>query len=79
MKKPEKGVVLGKAMRLARERAGLTQEQLAQAVGLTVSSVSRIEAGQTTDPKFSTVAAVAAATGLTVGELLDLPKKKNEK
>lgn len=48
---------------LARKQAGLTQNELAQKVGLTRSAVAQWEAEGGTIPKKSTLSAVASATG----------------
>jgi transcriptional regulator with XRE-family HTH domain len=51
-------------LRTARERKGLTQEQLAAAVGLTQASISQLETREGTRPAFDTVVALAAALGV---------------
>lgn len=48
----------------ARQRAGLTQHQLAQAADLSRATVHLIEAGAC-DPRLSTVTSLADALGLT--------------
>jgi transcriptional regulator with XRE-family HTH domain len=50
----------------ARKRAGLTQAQLATALGTHQPVVARWEAGRT-EPKFSTVVAAVRAAGLELG------------
>jgi len=49
MKKPLM-LVLGKRIRLARERAGLTQEAMAEAIGVSRTAVARWETGDN-EPK----------------------------
>lgn len=62
---------LGKAIRQLREKQDLTQEGLAQEAGLTTSTVSVIERGQS-NPAWGTVAAIAEALGVSVVELAKL-------
>jgi transcriptional regulator with XRE-family HTH domain len=61
---------LGTNLREARERLGLTQEQVAERSGVHATEVSRIEAGKR-DPQVSTVKKLAAAVELAPGRLLD--------
>jgi transcriptional regulator with XRE-family HTH domain len=52
-------------LRSLREAAGMTQEGLARAAQLSVSSVAKLERGGM-DPSWSTVLRLAAALGVTV-------------
>lgn len=61
---------LGPNLRAARERLGLTQEQVAERSGVHVTEVSRIETGKR-DPQVSTVRRLAAAVEVKPGQLLD--------
>jgi Zn-dependent peptidase ImmA (M78 family)/DNA-binding XRE family transcriptional regulator len=61
---------LGKRIAAARERAGLTQAQLAREVGLTQSAVSRIESGERSVDSLE-LAAIADRLGISVLDLLD--------
>ncbi len=61
---------LGTNLRGARERLGLTQEQVAERSGVHATEVSRIEAGKR-DPQVSTVRRLAAAVEVKPGQLLD--------
>lgn len=61
---------LGANLREARERLGLTQEQVAQRSGVHATEVSRIEAGKR-DPQVSTVRRLAKAVDVKPGQLLD--------
>ena len=63
----------GKRLKALREAAGLTQQQLAVKAGLSVSNLSQLEQGQKTDPRISTVAALAGALGVTCDELMGRP------
>jgi transcriptional regulator with XRE-family HTH domain len=61
---------LGTNLREARERLGLTQEQVAQRSGVHATEVSRIEAGKR-DPQVSTVERLAKAVEVKPGRLFD--------
>jgi transcriptional regulator with XRE-family HTH domain len=52
-----------------REAAGMSQQELAVAAGLSVSIVSQIERGSRSDPRVSTVLALAKALGVGVEQL----------
>lgn len=58
------------AIREYRERAGVSQDALAETAGLSVRTVRRIERDSDYDPGVSTAARVAAALGVTVDDLL---------
>jgi transcriptional regulator with XRE-family HTH domain len=53
----------GSLVTLARVRAKMTQRQLAEASGISQSTIARIESG-VADPQFSTVERLLAAVGL---------------
>lgn len=61
---------LGTKLREARERSGLTQEQVAQRSGVHATEVSRIEAGKR-DPRVTTLRRLAKAVEVKPGQLLD--------
>ena len=61
---------LGTNLREARERLGLTQEQVADRSGVHATEVSRIEAGKR-DPQVSTVERLAEAVKVKPGRLLE--------
>lgn len=63
---------LGKRLQLARRRAGLTQQELCQVANLSYSTLAKIERGAIKSPSVFTVASIAAATGTTIEDLLDL-------
>lgn len=60
----------GTRLREARERLGLTQEDVAQRSGVHASEISRMEAGKR-DPKISTLERLAEAVEVKPGQLLD--------
>jgi transcriptional regulator with XRE-family HTH domain len=55
-------------VRIAREKAGLTQEQLAWAAGLHQTEIARIEGGRR-NPGLDTIFKVARGLGVPPGEL----------
>jgi transcriptional regulator with XRE-family HTH domain len=61
---------LGQIIRLARQRAGLTQEDLAARVSRTPESISNIERGLQ-EPGVKTVQSLAKALGLPLSEMFD--------
>jgi transcriptional regulator with XRE-family HTH domain len=61
---------LGQNLREARDKLGLTQEQVAERSGVQAGEVSRIEAGKR-DPQISTVLKLAKALEVAPGQLLD--------
>ncbi len=61
--------VIGNRIKAARERAHLTQEQLAEMVGLSPTHLSVIERGVKT-PKLDTFVRIANALGVSVDALL---------
>ena len=50
------------------ERAGLSQHQLAEEVGLAGNNLQRLESGTKALPRFDTVARLAAALGLSLDD-----------
>jgi transcriptional regulator with XRE-family HTH domain len=62
-------VILGVNVRTARQRAGLTQAELAHRAGLAQPAISLIEAGQA-NPTVQTLQQVADALGCPLADLL---------
>jgi transcriptional regulator with XRE-family HTH domain len=56
-------------VRQLRTAAGLTQQGLATAAGLSVSAVVQLESGKIPDPRVSTLKALAKALGTTLDDL----------
>jgi transcriptional regulator with XRE-family HTH domain len=56
-------------LRVAREAAGLTQEELASAIGTTQAYYSKVEGGRH-DPGVRTVAKIAVGLGVTAADLM---------
>jgi transcriptional regulator with XRE-family HTH domain len=66
-----------KALRTAR---GLSQQQLADRAGLTKSNVTQLEQGRITDPRLSTLRALAGALEVRIDEVTgDAPMPQVEK
>ena len=61
---------LGNAIRDARERAGMTQAELADALGVTQNLVGRLEAGGRNDPRTSTLVRLCKTLGTSLDELV---------
>jgi transcriptional regulator with XRE-family HTH domain len=61
---------LGPRVRERRVALGLSQEQLARRADVGLNAVHRLEMGQTTDPHFSTLSAIAEALGTTIAQLV---------
>lgn len=60
------------SLRMLREAAGLTQQDLAKLTGLTTATISYAEMGRV-DPSLDTIKRLAAALGVQPGALLDEP------
>jgi predicted ATPase/transcriptional regulator with XRE-family HTH domain len=69
---PLPAVSLAELLRTLRERAGLTQEELAERAGLTPHAVSALERGARTRPYPHTVRALGEALGLSQAEQAEL-------
>lgn len=62
---------LAAALVRARNRTGMSQYDLEEKSGVSRPTIANIETGETTDVKLSTLARLADALGITVGELAD--------
>lgn len=60
----------GKRLRWLRRRQDLTQEQLAESVGISVESISNMERGIYA-PSFETLEKLSTALSLSVSDLFD--------
>ena len=70
---------IGDNIRAARLAAGLTQKQLAEAAGLFVPQLSRLEKGLTGGPKVGTLKRLADVLKLPVCKLIDPPPPEPKK
>jgi transcriptional regulator with XRE-family HTH domain len=79
----ERVSLLAQRLKQLREAAGMTQQGLANAAGLSMAVVSQLEQGLRADPRTSTLVALAKALGVTVDALAvgpgEAPKKKRKK
>ncbi len=73
----EKG--LGKHLQAARQKAGLTQQQLCQQANLSFSTLTKIERGAIRAPSIFTIQAIAGALGTNLDELIGAatPERRN--
>jgi FMN phosphatase YigB (HAD superfamily)/DNA-binding XRE family transcriptional regulator len=67
---PMDEVGLGQKLQDARKAAGLTQQDLCQRAGLSYSTLAKIERGAIKAPSIFTIQSIAAALGVTLGQLL---------
>ncbi|GAC1501043.1 MAG: hypothetical protein NVS1B10_05010 [Candidatus Saccharimonadales bacterium] len=61
---------LGKQLQLARQNAGLTQQQLCHKANLSFSTLTKIERGAIKAPSIFTIQAIATALGIGLEELI---------
>src|SRR5262245_52714670 len=74
--------VFSARMRELRETTGMSQQDLAVKADLSLSQVSKLEQGKKADPRVSTLLRLAAALGVTPGQVLDdlpLPAEEPKK
>jgi transcriptional regulator with XRE-family HTH domain len=62
----------GEKIRRLRLKTGMSQEGLAQRVGVTTHTIWRLENGPTFNPRLETLRALAKALGVPLKELLDV-------
>jgi transcriptional regulator with XRE-family HTH domain len=62
---------IGQRIREARSRRGWSQNELASRAAVKQPTLQRIEAGLRQDPSIRTIAALAAALGMTIDSLVD--------
>ena len=60
---------LGTRIRKVRERAGISQAELARRIGISATSMNAIEGGHT-DPRASRIVAIARELGVSTDALL---------
>ena len=65
----------GQAMKILRQRKGLSQGDIHRATGFERSYVSDLERGRVKDPRLSTVILIANAVGVSVNELIETARK----
>jgi transcriptional regulator with XRE-family HTH domain len=57
-------------IRTCRERAGLSQEDVAYGSGLSVRHYQKLEAGESLNPKLENIFGIAAALGMSLSSLI---------
>jgi transcriptional regulator with XRE-family HTH domain len=67
-------VSVNEKIKLIREAKGLTQEQVAEKLGISPTAYGNVERGDN-DPKLSRLQEISDVLGITVSELLDLTDK----
>jgi transcriptional regulator with XRE-family HTH domain len=65
--------IFGKHLKTLRERSGLTQEALAEAIGVKDARTIRFWEAGTNAPKFANLVALAKALGVRMRDLFDFP------
>lgn len=72
---------LGKRLQAARQKAGLTQQQLCQKANLSFSTLTKIERGAIRAPSIFTIQAIAGALGQNLDELVGsaVPQRQLQK
>ena len=71
-------LTLGERIALLRRRHGLTQQALAEQLGVTQTQIHRLEKGLITDPHMSQVKALAQALGVSTDWLVGLRETVDE-
>ena len=61
---------LGQRLKSAREGALLTQAELSQRAGVAIVTISRLETGDSADPRPGTIKRLAAALDMDAGVLM---------
>ena len=69
--------LIGNRIRWARDKKNLSQEKLAEIVGLSTTTISHIENGEC-NPSFYTIAVIAEALGVSLDALI-APEMPDEK
>jgi transcriptional regulator with XRE-family HTH domain len=64
-------VDIGRRIRDRRKALNLSQEALARRAGVSLNLINRVERGETRDPHYSTLASIAGALEVPIGELLE--------
>jgi transcriptional regulator with XRE-family HTH domain len=58
-------------LRVLREAAGLSQQEVADRADLSLSLIAKMEQGRKADPRASTLLALAGALGVRAGQLIE--------
>ncbi len=65
--------IRGDALSYRRVRRHMTQKQLGEKAGVSYATISRIENGEITTPRFSTIEQLASALDIEADELIEFP------
>ena len=68
----------GRKLAAAREEAGLSQPELAEAVGLKSAYISHLETGKKKNPSFALVEAMAKVLGVSCADLGSDPGQRRK-
>ncbi len=71
-------VGLGNRIQQARQKAGLTQQQLSQAADLSYSTLAKIERGAIKSPSVFTINRLASIMGSSLEDLLGVPESQKQ-
>jgi FMN phosphatase YigB (HAD superfamily)/DNA-binding XRE family transcriptional regulator len=66
----EQEIALGKRLQMARQKAGLTQQQLCAKANLSYSTLAKVERGAIKAPSIFTIESIADVIGVTLDELM---------
>ena len=66
----EQEIALGKRLQMARQKAGLTQQQLCARADLSYSTLAKVERGAIKAPSIFTIESIADVIGVTLDELM---------
>lgn len=66
---------LGLRLQKARKKAGFTQQELCQKSGLSYSTLAKIERGAIKSPSIFTIQQIAGVLGLSIDDIMGVPKK----
>lgn len=77
----EQEIALGKRLQMARQKAGLTQQQLCAQANLSYSTLAKVERGAIKAPSIFTIESIADVIGVTLDELMgrSTPDVNNKK
>lgn len=67
---PPQEIALGKRLQMARQKAGLTQQQLCAKADLSYSTLAKVERGAIKAPSIFTIESIADVIGITLDELM---------
>lgn len=58
-----------------KKKTGLTNAQLSEITGITISTIDKITSGNNTNPKLRTIEALCDALGCSLNDIVDRPNK----